>query len=146
MHEERAIRTSLTRGARLSFFATAWLFTACAVAQIFLAGLGIFERPESLLTHRDFGYLFGWLTLILVLLALVGRLPRRFLVASGGLVALFVVQILLVVGRTPGSWRAALHPLVGLVIALYGAVLGKSAWALVGWSPVRRTTSNERGG
>ena len=40
-------------------------FVACAVVQVFLAGLGVFDDPRSFITHREFGYVFGWLTLII---------------------------------------------------------------------------------
>ena len=37
------------------------------------------RRPSSFITHRNFGYMFGWLTLVLLVVALVGRMPHRFL-------------------------------------------------------------------
>ena len=49
------------------------LFVVCCLVQVFLAGLGVFDGPRSFLTHRDFGYLLGWLTLAMLILALVGR-------------------------------------------------------------------------
>ena len=49
----------------------AWLFAGCIVVQVFLAGLGVFDSPRTFLTHHDFGYLFGWLTLVMLLIAAV---------------------------------------------------------------------------
>jgi hypothetical protein len=56
------------RLARLACAALAWLFVGCLVVQVFLVGLDIFlEMGGS--THRDFAYVYGWLTPVLVLLA-----------------------------------------------------------------------------
>ena len=45
--------------ARGAFPFVAGLFTACAVIQVFLAGLGVFDDPSAFITHRDFGYVFA---------------------------------------------------------------------------------------
>ena len=38
-------------------------FVGLPVVQVFLAGLGVFDDPAAFITHREFGYLFGWFTL-----------------------------------------------------------------------------------
>ena len=53
-------------GAYTALGVVAWLFAACIIVQVFLAGMGVFDGPERFETHRDFGYLFGWLTLVMV--------------------------------------------------------------------------------
>ena len=54
--------------ARTAYPVVAGLFVACAIIQVFLAGLGVFDDPSSFITHRNFGYLFGWLTLVLLVI------------------------------------------------------------------------------
>ena len=56
-------------------------FVACGLVQVFLAGLGVFDDPASFVTHREFGYLLGWFTLAMLVLALLGR-ERRLIVAA----------------------------------------------------------------
>jgi len=122
--------TGLVRPARIGFTLVAWLFTACVVVQIYLAGLGVFDDPQSFITHRDFGYLFGVLTLVLVVLAVAGRLPRRMLGASILLLVLFALQSVFVALWADMPGFAALHPLNGFAILLLAIWV---AWATRGY-------------
>jgi hypothetical protein len=105
----------------------AWLFVACLVVQVFLAGLGVFDSPSAFITHRDFGYLFGLLTIVLIVLALVGRLPRAFLGWSALLLGLFALQSVFVLFRTSVPAIAALHPVNGFLILLIAVNVAR--WA-----------------
>ena len=122
--------SGLVRPSRVGFVLVAWLFLVCVVVQVYLAGLGVFDRPETFLTHRDFGYLFGLLTLVLLVLALVGRLPRRFVGASVLLLVLFAFQSVFVALREGMPALAALHPLNGFLILGVAAVV---AWSSSGF-------------
>ena len=103
------------------------LFVACVVVQVFLAGLGVFDDPRSFVTHREFGYLFGMLTLVLLALALAARQSRRVIGLSALLLLQFALQSLLVALRP--SPLAALHPLNGFLILLVAIVVTRAAWA-----------------
>ena len=103
--------------ARTAYPVVAGLFVACAVIQVFLAGLGVFDDPSSFITHRNFGYMIGWLTLVLLVVALVGRMPRRFIGLAVLLLVLFSLQSVFVALREdmPGDRGASppqrlLHP------------------------------------
>ena len=122
--------SGLVRPARVGFVLVAWLFVACVVIQIYLAGLGVFDRPQAFLTHRDFGYVFGLLTLVMVLLSLLGRLPRRLIGASVLLLVLFALQSVFVVMRESVPTLAALHPLNGFLILALAALV---AWSSRGF-------------
>lgn len=102
--------------ARLAYIVVAWLFLACVVVQFFLAGLGVFAGAQNFSIHRDFGYAFGWLTLVLLLLALVGRLGRRWIGLSALILVLFAFQSLFVALREVLPGIAALHPVNALAI------------------------------
>ena len=116
------------RYARLGFLAVAWLFVACAIVQVFLAGLGVFGVPAGdFATHRAWGYTFSWLILVLVALALIGRVSRREIGLSVLLIVLFALQSILVGARTDYTWVAALHPLNGFAILLVGIYLANGA-------------------
>ena len=118
--------TSFARRA-LPFVAGA--FVACAILQVFLAGLGVFNDPSSFITHRNFGYTFGWLTLVILVLAIVGRSGRRLIGLSALLLVLFSLQSVFVALRTDMPTVAALHPLNGFAILLVSIVLTRNAWA-----------------
>jgi hypothetical protein len=114
------------RYARIGFVGAAWLFVACVVGQVFLAGLGVFGVPANdFSSHRDFGYTFGWLTLAILILALVGRMPRRLVGLSALLLVLFAMQSVLVAVRVTYPTVAALHPLNGFLILLVAIILGR---------------------
>jgi len=104
------------------------VFAACAVIQVFLAGLGVFNDPGAFITHREFGYLFGWLTLVGLVLAIVGRLPRRVVGMSALLLVLFALQSVFVALRTELPAVAALHPLNGFAILALAIVTARASW------------------
>jgi len=116
--------------ARLALPVASGLFVLCAVVQVFLAGLGVFDDPRSFITHREFGYVFGWLTLVILVLALVGRAPRRIVGLSVLLLVLFTFQSIFVALRADMPGIAALHPLNGFAILAVGVVMTREAWAV----------------
>ena len=117
--------TSLARRAHPFVLAA---FAACAVVQVFLAGLGVFNDPGAFITHREFGYLFGWLTLVGLVLALVGRLPRRVVGMSALLLVLFALQSVFVALRTTYPAVAALHPVNGFLLLVVGIAIARLSW------------------
>ena len=97
----------LGRPIRIGFAAAAWLFVACVVAQVFLAGLGVFRSTSDFDTHRTFALIFGWLTLVMLVL--------------------FSLQSVFVEARSSMPELAALHPVNGFVILLIGIVTAMEA-------------------
>lgn len=116
--------------ARMAYLLVAWLFVGCALVQVFLAGMGVFAGPANFITHKEFGYLFGLLTLVLIVLALVGRMPRRLVLESALLLVLFALQSVLLLFRASAPVVAALHPVNGFLILLVGVHLALSARSL----------------
>ncbi|HEU5058335.1 MAG TPA: DUF6220 domain-containing protein [Kofleriaceae bacterium] len=101
---------------RLTYVGIAWLFLGCVVVQVFLAGLGVFVGPQQFELHRGFGYTFGWLTLILLVVAIAGRLGRRWIGLAALLLFLFAMQSVFVALRPGMPAVAALHPVNALAI------------------------------
>ena len=114
--------------ARSAFPFVAGLFTVCAVIQVFLAGLGVFDDPSAFITHRDFGYMFSLLPIVMLVLALLGGLPRRFAVLSALLFVLFMLQSVFVAMRESMPAVAALHPLNGFLILAIGGLTTYLSW------------------
>ena len=104
------------------------LFVACALVQVFLAGLGVFDDPRSFITHREFGYTFGWLTLAILVLALVGRAPRRIVGLSVLVLVLFTMQSVFVAIRADYPAIAALHPVNGFLVVGVAVVITRESW------------------
>jgi Ni,Fe-hydrogenase I cytochrome b subunit len=134
---------STVSSTRLAFVAVAWLFVACVMVQVFLAGLGVFADGENFNLHREFGYLFGWLTLILLVLALAGRLGRRWIGLSALLLVLFALQSVFVALREVIPAAAALHPVNALAIFYVALVVARGSRATLLDSPAAPVTPAE---
>lgn len=103
-------------------------FVACLLVQVFLAGLGVFDDPRSFITHREFGYLLGWFTLAMLVLALVGRQRRLVIGLSVLTLAQFTLQSVFVALRADYPSLAALHPVNGFLIILVTVAITRLAW------------------
>jgi hypothetical protein len=127
--------------ARTAYPVVAGLFVACAVIQVFLAGLGVFDDPNAFITHRNFGYLFGWLTLVLLIVALVGRMPRRFVGLAVLILVLFSLQSVFVALRADMPAIAALHPLNGFLILGVATYTAWTSWKVRSQAPAQAAAS-----
>jgi Family of unknown function (DUF6220) len=116
-------------GAYTALAVVAWLFAACILVQVFLAGLGVFDGPERFETHRNFGYLFGWLTLVMVIIAAVGRLGRVLIGLSLLALVQFALQSVFILFREDLPAIAALHPVNGVLLLVVAIAIGRRAWA-----------------
>lgn len=120
----------MVRIARILFAGVAWLFLACVVVQVFLAGLAVFG-DNDFSRHREFGYMFGLLTLVMIVLSLAGRMPRRWVGGSALLLVLFALQSVFVLLRTSNPTLAALHPVNALAIFWVAQGLARGSLAQV---------------
>jgi hypothetical protein len=62
--------------ARRGYTVLAWIFVACLAVQTFLAGQAVFTGPELWPLHTSFVHVFELLPVVMLVLAVVGRLPR----------------------------------------------------------------------
>jgi hypothetical protein len=111
--------------ARQGYLGLGILFNVGVVVQFFLAGLGIFGA-ESFAAHRDLGNVLHAATVLLLILALVGRIGGRDILLTLGLVVLVTVQISLPETRDDAPGIAAFHPVLALAILGLMANLVKS--------------------
>ena len=114
--------------ARSVHLALAWLLVAALIAQVFLAGLGVFRGPASFATHRDFGYVLSLLPVVLLVVGLVARLGRRPAILAAAIFGLFILQSVFVAFRSTSPELAALHPVNGFLILFLAIVLARDAW------------------
>jgi hypothetical protein len=99
--------------ARVLFFGLAVIYLAGVVVQFFLAGLGTFGAT-SFDSHQAFGLILALLTLILLVLAVVGKVPRLLIGLAVVLLGLNVLQMFL--ARIDVDEIAALHVVNALAI------------------------------
>lgn len=110
---------SAARWARIAFSLVAWIFAAGTVIQVYLAGLAVPNLGGDLANfelHRNFGFIFGVLTLVLIVLSLAGRMPRLVVLASIALFGLMIVMSALVRLPDLDPNIGALHPVIGVFI------------------------------
>ena len=109
--------------ARTGFrYVTSLTFVTIFVA-VFLAGAGVFGATTNFDAHRVLGTIVELETLVLLVLALVGRVWRA---PAAALFVLAVIQGFLV--RFSNGWLKALHPVNALVIYGLVAFLAHAAW------------------
>lgn len=70
------------RYVRLAYRITAWLFIVHVAVQVFMAGMITFASPVWRAYHVQSGHMIGFYVLILPLLAVLGRAPRRITILS----------------------------------------------------------------
>jgi hypothetical protein len=117
--------------ARRGFVVVAWSLVACLVVQFFLVGLDLFEAIGESELHRDFAYVYGWLTPILVLLAMIAGLPRHVLLPTLTLLALYAIQTYLPTISNTLPRLAALHAINALLVFWLAVRVARS----VPWVP-----------
>jgi hypothetical protein len=106
--------SGLIRWSRIAVVVLARLVTIGVVVQIFLVGLSLFESADYWEDHKSFGGSLGLIPILLILVALVGRLPMRLIVMAALLLVLFGVQYAL--PNVDNGYVSALHPLNALVL------------------------------
>jgi hypothetical protein len=110
--------------ARVMFFGVTVLFLLGVVVQFFLAGLYVFGGT-SIESHRVLGFILIGGALLLLALAVVGRLPRRTALITVVLLAMTVLQSVL--ANIDVDEVQALHPVNALFIgAVAGGLVGRS--------------------
>ena len=117
--------------AQRGFVIVAWVLVGCLVVQFFLVGLDLFEAMGESELHRDFAYVYGWLTPILVLLAMAARLPRRVVLLTVALLALYAIQTYLPTIADALPWIASLHAINALLVFWLAVQVARS----VPWIP-----------
>jgi hypothetical protein len=100
--------------ARVVFYGLTVLFLLGVVVQFFLAGLTVFGGT-SIESHRVLGFVLAAAALVLIILALAGRLPRKTVLLTILLLGLCILQSVL--ANIHIDEVSALHPVNALVIA-----------------------------
>jgi Family of unknown function (DUF6220) len=105
----------------------AWLFAAGVLVQGYLAGQAMPELGGSgdFEAHSSFGFsIMGIIALVVLVAALVARLPRAQVGLSVLLFILYIVQTSLPAASTGNPSIAALHPANAMVLLVLAIVIG----------------------
>lgn len=118
------------RVARPAFALVAAAFAAAVTIQIFIAGLAVFVSPVNWITHSSFAGILAPFPLLMLLLAFVGRLPRRMQWQSAALLVPMPFLFLTadIIGDLP--WLAATHPVIAVVLFWGSVRIATTGWRL----------------
>ena len=125
----KVVKVRLPVAARLARVFYAFLSSALAAGvliQVFFAGMGAFGADWSY--HVNLAHFLGFLPLLMVPAAFVGRLPWALRLLPLGIVILIGAQFALAHAVVPA---AALHPVNGFLILLMSLFIARRAWAAV---------------
>jgi hypothetical protein len=131
-----------------------WLVFAAVVLQVGFAGYGAFyaaskvdDNPinedkfnDGFGLHTGFGYLIILLGLILLVLALAGRVRGRQLKLTGLLAGLFIVQLLLAWFGYEAPVIGFFHPVNALIIFALTGYLASTEWRAAALRPAPATS------
>lgn len=108
----------VVRWFRILFLIGIWLFIACLLIQVFLAGMAVFISPSWWAMHIMFAHIIGFLALILLAVVFLGRFQQKVLASAGMIVFLVLMQgITIHLSHIPNlSLTAAFHPVNALLL------------------------------
>lgn len=112
--------------ARYGYVLATGLFGLCVLVQIYVAGMAVFVDPANWSLHATFVHVFEPLLVVVLLLGLLGRLPRLLKAAPVSLFALVSAQY--ATAHLFGSLVAAIHPVNAVAIFGVAAVAARRAW------------------
>jgi hypothetical protein len=123
--------TTLLRGAYLIL---ALLFVGAVIMQVFFAGATLLSDAHYLIDHRSLGEAMWPLPVLMILVSLAARLPRRHVLLSILLLVLYAMQYMVIhvfpsMGM-PTAFRA-LHAVNALLLFWLALHLAKSTWRMI---------------
>ena len=121
----------MTRAARWAYVILAWAFLLGLVAQVFVAGLGLFAGSGNWETHVNLGWTIHLLPLLVLLAAALARAGRRHWQWALALAAVVFVIPILALFRFDVPVLAAFHPVGALIAAWLGIVVARQSLDVV---------------
>jgi hypothetical protein len=118
-------------GARYVFLVLVWLYVAGILAQVFLAGVGMFGVQRDFAPHVGFGWLLHLVPVLLLIVAAVAKVGSRLIWWTVALLVVQFVQPIFALARNDSPVVAAFHPVLALIIFWLALTIGLKARRLV---------------
>jgi hypothetical protein len=115
---------------KISFVLLSILFLLCIIGQVFLAGLAVFVNPGNWPYHEMFVHLFEFIPILMLVMSLVGRLPRWAIWQSAGLFGLIFVMYFTANMTSVLPWAAAAHPVIAVLLFWMSITVMNRAWKI----------------
>ena len=117
----------MTTSGRWIHLTSAWLFAGGVLVQAYLVGQALTQLDGSgdFGAHRAIGYsVMGLLALVVLVAAIIGRLPRRHVSLTLLLFVLYIVRTALPNARSSAPDFAALHPANAMLMLVLAVAIG----------------------
>jgi hypothetical protein len=122
----------MSKGLRWAYLVLAVLFVIAVSAQVLMAGLAIFWRTTVWESHVGIGHMAVGLPLLMLIVALIGRLPLHIRPYTGLLLFGVILQAeFFPLIRSLSGLASAYHPLLAMLLFWGGLTLTQRAWVLV---------------
>ncbi len=127
--ETKVPQSFLVHWSQILFVLFAWLYVACIIVQVFLAGLGIFVGGAWWSIHVTTGRWFNPIPIILIVLAFTGRFRRSVVVISIILFVQYELQIAFIelANNFKFPLLAAFHPVNAVIMFWLTVVVARQA-------------------
>jgi len=117
--------------ARYIYIGLSWLELASVILPFFLAGMALFVGRTYWSVHVDFGYWAELPLLALVVVGLIGWIPRRLTAWLVGMIVLHFVHISLPGFKDDLPIVAAFHPVTALLLTWVTYIHARKATKLL---------------
>lgn len=116
--------------ARLVFKALVRIFAICILIQVFLSGLALFWNSAQWASHTGFSRLLIIVSLLILVVSLIARLPLSLRIRSAGLFGIIILIAVSVKLPSGIGYLSALHPVLALLLFFGTASLIRKTDAL----------------
>ncbi|GIP37943.1 hypothetical protein J31TS4_12230 [Paenibacillus sp. J31TS4] len=116
--------------ARLVFKAAVRIFAIGIFIQVFLAGLALFWNSAQWASHTGFARLLVLVSILILVLSFIARLPRSVRMRSAGLLGIIVLLAVSVKFPSGMGYVSALHPVFALLLFMGTVSLARKTDAL----------------
>lgn len=122
----------LQGAARYGYLVAAWALLFLVIAQVYFAGAAVLASPGYWSVHVNVGHTISLPIVLMALLSLAGRMPRRFFLFCLALYGLYSLQYVFLHAPPAGmAMIRGLHAANALFIAGGAAIVARSAWRIV---------------
>ena len=118
----------MRKSARYLYFVIASLFLIAILSQVYFVGLTLIGGQPSMDNHIRIGQFLGIPTLLMILLAYLGRMSTSMKRLSWLSFIIFTTMVLILFLRNSVPFVAALHPILALILFAVTVWLEIGAW------------------
>src|SRR5690606_38921793 len=126
IHTHSTKKESPNQTLRVIYALLSAVFAVCVLVQVLFAGTAIF-MGSTWENHTNFVHFFEFILLFMLVFAFVGRLRRHGL-RWWPIILFAFISFQYASAEFPGTWLAAFHPVVALILFVSACYVTLKAW------------------